>query len=113
MSDPSDYTPQPGDTVRWSERPASPTYKVDHCGWLDSYGIWHPDDPRGGGSWVKVPDLPPILERWTPVSTAGAQCHRAYLSLADAQQVALSKGSVGILHVMPDGTCEMLGVDDE
>ena len=113
MSDPSDYTPQPGDTVRWSKQPASATFEVKRRGWQDVNEYWHFDDPPGGGSWVKVPDLPPILERWTPVSTAGAQCHRAYLSLADAQQVALSKGSVGILHVMPDGTCEMLGVDDE
>ena len=113
MSDPSGYTPQPGDTVRWSKEPGSITYKVERRGWQDSNNGWHYDEPHALGEWVKVPDLPPILERWTLVSAAGAHASRSYLSFADAQQIAQAAGVAGILHVMPSGTCEMLGVDDE
>ena len=100
------YTPRPGDTVRWPGRQFTTHYKVEIRGWRDDEGQWHDDD-----EWVKVPDLPPILERWTLVTAAGAHRPGAHLSLADARRAARSGGYTGILHVMPDGTCEMLAVE--
>ena len=105
------YTPQSGDTVRWPGQQFTTHYKVEIRGWQDDEGQWHDDD-----EWEKVPDLPPklppILERWTLVSASGAQLFDAHLSLAGAQQDAGWFGATGVLHVMPDGTCEMLPVDD-
>ena len=112
MSDPSDYTPQPGDTVRWSKQPASATFEVKRRGWQDVNEYWHFDDPPGGGSWVKVPDLPPIPERWIVIYPSGG-LGGSFVSLVMAQSAASETRYIGILHIMPDGTCEMLGVDDE
>ena len=119
MNEEATYIPQPGDTVRWSKETAGTTFEVALRGWKDTDGRWHRDVPPSGsglasgsrsGEWLQVPDLPPIPERWIPV-TSTALCGSTYFSHAGALDFARRYDYTGILHVMSDGTCEMLAVE--
>ena len=110
LQDAMTYIPQQGDTVRWSEQIHDGTFEVELRGWRDDNGNWHPDDPGRHGRWEKVPDLPPIPERWICVSANGVfgeslPTHR------EARSTARRYNYIGILHVMPSGSCEMLAVE--